>query len=137
MEAARVKDWQAAFWNVVKSVRETPFEWGKHDCATFAIECVAAVRGEEFKKEVRVVFGEWATAMEAARATAAGLQLCGAVILGKPVRPALLSMGDLGIFRDDDGRETFCVHDGANFICPGTIGLQRVPFERVLLGWRI
>lgn len=133
----RVENWQKSFWEVINGSLNRQFEWGKFDCATFAIDCIAAVRSQYFKEDVAKIFGSWSTAPQAARATAVGMPVCGALMFGPSQPTWLLAMGDLGVFKDDLGRETFCIHDGSNFVCPAATGLQKVPFEKVFIGWSI
>lgn len=139
VEAAvmRVKDWQQRFWKVIESHRESQFQWGVFDCGTFAIEAVTAVRGDSFKEEAEKLFGNWSSAIEAARATRAGMSVCASIVFGNARSPWTLRMGDVGVFKDDRDRDTYCVHDGAGFICPAAVGFQRVPFQRAYVGWSV
>ncbi len=41
----RLPDWESKFFSVVEKSRHKKFEWGKHDCFTFAVQCEEAING--------------------------------------------------------------------------------------------
>lgn len=134
----KINNWQQAFWQVVNSHVAHEFTWGKFDCATFAIECIDAQRGNcELFKAVNNICGSWETALQAKRAIGIGFALHGAMLLGKQVPPWFLEMGDVAVAVDDNQDEVLVVNDGTNFICPAKIGFQKMPFNNVLYGWKI
>lgn len=47
----RLENWPVRFSGYLKSRREMPFEWGKHDCMTFVSGAVAAITGYDFLDE--------------------------------------------------------------------------------------
>jgi hypothetical protein len=134
----RVPDWQLRFWEVVTSARSKPFEWGIHDCVTFAMSCVVAVTADAaIPAMVKDAFGEWTDAQSAIGAHRGDLSGAVTSLLGEPVRWVLLQIGDVALVIDDDGRELVAVHDGAQLICPDSVGLRTIPWRCALHGWPI
>lgn len=41
----RLSDWDRRLAAYIEEVRYRPFEWGKHDCFTFAVKCEEAISG--------------------------------------------------------------------------------------------
>lgn len=133
----RKENWQPLFWEMIDGSLNKSFEWGAHDCVTFAMSCIDAIRTESLSADVAREFGVWESAQDAAKAIGSDLDACVRRILGEPVQWARLEQGDVALAIDDEGREFVCVHDGCQFIAPDKVGLQRVPFALVKHGWRI
>lgn len=135
----KTENYQTRFWAVVRSKLGDTFTWGKFDCATFAIECIAAVREDSsFIEQMRERFGQWDSALTGTRAHTNALAKATEEILGSPTAAAYLGMCDVAIAVDDQGRELLCVHDGAGFICPSEgLGFKRLPFRMIQHGWVI
>jgi len=58
----RYADWDKRLAAYIEEVRQMPFEWGKHDCFTFAVKCEEAISGvtrfpELYKAEYHSQFG--------------------------------------------------------------------------------
>ena len=41
----RLPDWEKRLINYIEEVRHIPFQWGFHDCFTFAVKCEVAISG--------------------------------------------------------------------------------------------
>lgn len=112
------------------------FKWGGHDCVTFAIQCLSAQFEGDVARGCESRFGTWSSEAEARTAHGNRLGDCVTEVLGRPVKWVFLSMGDIGLATDDDGREFVCVNDGAGFVAPAAKGLFRVPYHTLVCGWR-
>ena len=58
----RLADWDKRLAGYIEEVRHISFEWGRHDCFTFAVKCEEAVSGvtrfpELYKAEYHSQFG--------------------------------------------------------------------------------
>lgn len=60
----RVDGWEIRLAEAIEEARHRPFEWGAHDCATWAIDVRRALTGEDMAAEWR---GRYRTAKGAAR----------------------------------------------------------------------
>lgn len=49
----RKETWDIELFSLIKSRRNTPFEWGKHDCTLFVADCILAMTGVDPAKEYR------------------------------------------------------------------------------------
>lgn len=129
---------QKKFWKAIEEARAKPFEWGAHDCVTFALNCVVASTGNDsYRSRVAEVFGEWTNAREAARIYGDDLVAPISRILGEPVSWVRLTQGDVAVFVDDEGRQVVAVHDGVSLITPNAIGVRSVSADRALCGWKV
>ncbi len=50
-------DWQSRMSRALAARRETPFAWGRHDCALFACDVAEAVCGIDFAASLRGRYG--------------------------------------------------------------------------------
>ena len=58
----RLPDWDKRLATYIEEARQIPFEWGNHDCFTFAVKCEEAISGvtrfpELYKAEYHSQFG--------------------------------------------------------------------------------
>lgn len=129
---------QQAFWQVVHEARTKKFEWGSFDCATFAMQCAVAITGDvSIEERVRAVFGQWSDAREALNAHGGDLRGAVTKIFGEPVSWTRLTLGDIALIIDDEGREVVAVHDGVQLIATAAIGLKPISPARAQCGWRL
>lgn len=134
----RIAGWQKEFWSVVGTAGSRNFEWGTHDCVTFAAECVQAITGDrQLRNRIRKEFGAWSDLRSALKAHNGQLGFAIDSFLGARVNWPALCMGDLGLAIDEDAQEIVVVHDGLQFICPDKVGLRSVPFRFIKSGWKI
>ena len=52
----RTNGWEKRFNDVLEAKRKEPFAWGKNDCSLFAADCVKALTGIDFMKELRGLY---------------------------------------------------------------------------------
>lgn len=134
----RYQDWQARFWVEMQRQRAAPFVWGQRDCVLFAATMADAVSVDgRYVDRARAAF-KWTNAIEAARLLAdQSLQSLVETVLG-PMQPwPRLSMADMALVIDDNGRQSLATHDGSGFYGPIDPGVQRIPSLNVRGGWLV
>lgn len=132
----RLDGWQDRFWAAIDVARQSPFQWGEHDCVLFSAKMASAISDRDYVADTRAAF-TWTSAAEALHLTRDGLQTLVESVLG-PAQPwTILSQGDLVLIRDDEGRESVVVHDGCQLIGVAQYGIQPVPMRCALCGWRV
>lgn len=132
----RIEGWQNKFWEAMDEARHSSFEWGANDCVLFAAKMATAISDRDYVSEARSAF-TWSSISEAAVLTRNGLRGPIESVLG-PMQPwTLLGQGDLVLIRDDEGRESLVVHDGAQLIGKHERGIQPIPMRCALGGWKV
>ena len=137
----RRHDWPERLAEVVRAARGRPFQWGRHDCALFAFDCVAAMTGVDHTARYR---GRYRTAKGAYRALAriGGVRTLDDLATALTKRPALAEgpraarRGDLVIHDTDDG-PALGVCLGARLVAVGPGGLAYRPMSAVTRAWRV
>jgi hypothetical protein len=117
----RRPDWPERLAATIERARPIPFEWGVHDCALFAADCVYAVTGVDVLGTWR---GRWSTACtaRALQARHGGLLLAVSKVMG-PALPAInmAKRGDLLLI--DAEMPWVAVCDGSRWWAPSKTGL--------------
>lgn len=129
----RAVDWQQRFYAFLFEKKDEPFQWGVHDCVTFAHQVAEVVTGKVFMIEAN-----WADEETALRSIEllGGIEAAVAEHLGPPVPWGWCSAGDI-VLTEFEGKELLAVHDGVKLIGPGETGLRRIPFKFATVGWRL
>lgn len=145
--SGRMSDWPMILAALIEAERR-PFAWGRHDCCTFAADCVLAITGRDPLADLR---GQWRTRTQALALLKrlGGLQQAVTDRLGPPLPNALLAQrGDIVLIAaPDEARPGF---DQALALCTGQLllgpaarGLGRVHLARpsggtpALAAWRV
>lgn len=134
----RIENWYGEYGKAVAAVVGMPFEWGVHDCVTFAARVVDAISDLAVTASFRAKY-QW-NSKETAYAIisqAGGLEALVVEFLGDPVPWSRLSTGDIVLAIQSDGSEIICVHDGHNLIAPGAVGVISVRLSAAVKGWSI
>lgn len=130
---ARLEGWESRLADHFLKHKDTPFEWGSHDCATFMFGAVREVTGQEMRPVT------WTTAMEAARVIeeAGSLGAAACEPLGRPSQNwRELRRGDVAVI-DNRKRQALCVCTGQTLCGPGPSGLEHFPLSAALHIWRV
>lgn len=138
MTLRRLPDWPEHLAAYLAEQRPHRFEWGTHDCATFAAGAVAAITGgPEFR-------APWFDAADAVRMLRTFRGLAHAVDLALPrlQSPALAQRGDVVLAQHPvaDGRarrQFLAVADGPRCWVPSVTGLQSVPMALAVQAWGV
>lgn len=91
----RLPDWEARLGDYLEQVRETPFRWGRHDCAMFSAGAVQAMTGVDPAPEMRGRYSTARGSVYAARKYGAGTLAATLDAKFAAVAPALAQRGDL------------------------------------------
>ena len=142
----RRSDWPERLAAVIDSARETPFQWGTHDCCLFVCNCIAAIfeidPAENFRgrydtrtgayKRMSEFVGGGAGAGDLVEATAK--RICrhyGASV----VPPATAGRGDVVLLNDAHGDMLGIVWSGAIYVVAED-GLTTRPLSAIERAWR-
>lgn len=130
----RVSGWEARLTELVESARATPFQWGQHDCATWAFDVRHALTGSDAAQAWR---GRFSTARGARKVMLRlgwpDLTAMGMALLGEPLaRPVMGQRGDMLI-----GSDAFGVCIGSHGAFLGWDGLMAMPLRDCALAWRV
>lgn len=128
--------WQAELDLIIAGARRRAFEWGVHDCCTFAAACWQARTGTAALAGLA-----WASEEQAAQllASLGGLQAAVTSRLGEPVAPLLAALGDLVLAvdpHDPQQRQVLAVCVGSYHVAPGARCLSSLPLHSALCAWR-
>ncbi len=134
----RRPDWQPRLDAALRAAAARPFAWGRHDCALFACDCIAAMTGEDPAARFR---GRYRTARGAARALRriGGARNLGGLatrVLGAPFPPAFARRGDLAEVEAGAGPALGVVL-GRTVALVAPEGLVRVRLDRARRAWRV
>jgi hypothetical protein len=125
-----------AYADLVRASLDRPFQWGVHDCVTFAFAAVKVRTG----RDRLGLTPTWRTAIEAHRVIEAmgGLRKAVSERLGEPVGVLQAGLGDPVLVRDpDNGREVMGVCHGEVLLCPSERGLAMLPHSAAICAWRV
>ncbi len=137
----RPHDWPSRLLEVVRARRETPFAWGRHDCALFACDAGAAVCGIDFASGLRGRYRSQRGAMRALRRFAGGgLEQAAEKIASEhgcpEVPPRMARRGDI-VLMDSDQGPVLGVCVGRAVAKAGAVrGLEYVPLALARRAWR-
>ncbi len=135
----RLAGWEAALAAAVEDARARPFEWGVHDCATWAFDVRRALTGQDAAAAWR---GRYSTAKGALRTLrlvlgAATHAEAATAILGAPLAsPRQAQRGDIVLVEMGDG-DSFGVCLGAKAAFLGPQGLEFLPVAGCTHAWRV
>lgn len=130
----RQEGWPLRLETLISAARNRKFEWGRHDCGTFAAEVVKAItaRSLNLPKGYTTARG---SALAMRRKTGAS-DMAGATsyFLGEPLDSPLQAMrGDVVLHTT----QALGVCIGADALCLSENGLVAVPMTDCVKAWRI
>lgn len=130
----RLPDWPGRLIACVEAAREKPFAWGRHDCCTFAADCIEAMTGVDLAEGFRGTYGS-------ARAGLERLERMGGLEgLADRFLPRLerlwCSRGDV-VLVPHGLRAFLAVVIDHRAAAPGPRGLVFVPACRFSLAWEV
>jgi hypothetical protein len=108
MAMRRTPDWEARLTAFLDPLRMRPFEWGQHDCCTFASGAVKAMTNVDPMKEFRSKYRTAEGSRQALRTIGKGTLIKTLDAKFKRVPPGLAQRGDV------------VMHKGLLGICLGT-----------------
>lgn len=133
----RLPGWELRLFDAIERAASTPFEWGQHDCVTWAMDVRREITGEEIA--VAPWRGTYKTAAGARKALRkAGwpdIEAAAHDLLGPPLStPLLAQRGDL-LLTGEDPAIGVCVGSVGAFLSPE--GLTPIPIADCRLAWRV
>lgn len=134
----RVQNWESLFFARIMAVSNTPFSWGIHDCVTCAASLVQVITGQDLIADFR---GRYRTEKGALNALKkAGFESLEQAVTSK-LTPAEnineLVRGDVVLCGDDTGKRMLGVKAGTVAVSPGTHGLNHIPPDQWVKGWKV
>jgi len=131
----RLNDWPERLDNLLRAAQAQPFQWGRHDCVTFAADVCVAMTGADPLAGLR---GKWRTERGAAKLLGerGGLRAAVCGVMGETIEPAFATTGDIALI-DNGGREALAMCNGATVIGPGAEGLSVQAGATVLAVWGV
>ena len=135
--ASQPLDTAPAITALIDEARSRPFEWGVHDCCTFAARAVQLQTGHDALGALA-----WFSELDAARLLRdlGGLRAAVSAALGQPVEPLLARSGDVVLATDPHDashRHLLAVCHGGVLLVPGAYGLVALPITAGLCAWRV
>ena len=145
----RRPDWPECLAETVRAARGRPFQWGRHDCALFACDCIAAMTGVDpaarFRGRYKTARGavgalkRYGSSAEGFGPQAGGvrsLEELATRVLGVPIRPEMARRGDIVSFDTALG-PVLGVSLGSRAAFTGPEGLTFVPVSATRQAWRV
>lgn len=129
-------DWQERLADLIDANRQTPFQWGVHDCALWGADVMEAQTGADFGAPFRGKYSDAEGAAEALRTFGAGTLIKTFDRHLERIAPAFAGRGDL--VAKGRGRTAaigVCIGSEALFV--GDDGLVRVPRSEWAAAWRV
>ncbi len=128
----RLDGWEERLSAAIEAARDVPFQWGIHDCATWAFDVRRALIGVDAAAAWR---GRYGTALgsrrEMLRLGWADLPAMGRALLGEPLRPVTAQRGDIVL----GAAFGVCIGSQGAFLAQD--GLTVLPLRDCAQGWRV
>jgi hypothetical protein len=124
----RRPDWPERLVAVLDRVAGEPFEWGRSDCFTLAMDVVEALTGTDPWAAERGAYTSPVGARRRLEKNGFASLDAFAASLGREVAPAFAGRGDLAVATTDDGAGGLVVSDGLAWVGRDHFaGLVRLP----------
>jgi hypothetical protein len=142
--APRLEGWDARLIGAIEAARSRPWQWGRHDCASFCFYAGRAMLAGPTAWDA--LGGRHATAWGAAAIIRRAGSLAALADMGAariPVRSAM--RGDLAAIHVDDAgapdpagsQIALGIVDGACVMCAARVGLRAVPLREAFACWPV
>jgi len=134
----RYHDWPEKMHDVIRAAKRIEFEWGKHDCLLFSMDCVEAMTGVDHVKKLR---GKYETEIGVLRAfrKIENVRTLPELIdkyFGDRVEATGARRGDL-VLASVDSVEALGIVAGRNAIFLCKTGIRTVPLKECSCTWRV
>jgi hypothetical protein len=129
-------DWVARLHDAIDAAAAHPFDYGAHNCALFAAECIDAILEDSaIAAELRPRFATEAEA-KTYLTTLGGFEKAVTMRLGEPVRWPQAMRGDVCLMPTQDGPGLgVCVGDTVAMLSP--LGVSHLKIDKALAVWRV
>ena len=132
----RLPNWPSLLDAYIDSQRQTPFEWGVHDCCLFAANCIQAITGIDVAPKWRKAYQSKDAAIHLANIFSQGgikqvIKDIAEVHHCVSIAPMLAQRGDIIMFPGEHVGVTLGVVLDQRLVAPGTKGLEFLPIAKV------
>ena len=128
----RLDNWDLILSDEIEAARTRPFEYGRHDCVTWAMSVRAKILGIAQPDWIGRYKTEKGAARVLKRAGYDSLEEAGRGVLGVPLSsPLMAQRGDIVL------GEAFGVCIGSDAVFPGETGLRAVSIMDTRMAWRV
>lgn len=133
----REHGWDVRLFDYIESHRNTPFDWGVHDCCLFAAGGVQAITGKDFAADLRGYKSQQEAYAIVARY--GSIEAMVTSLLGvQPIHPAFAQRGDPMVgLHPETGQEALGVCVGVHWAVPGASGLVFPRLADARFAWRV
>lgn len=133
--SVKKENWDTLLAEFIESRRQTPFQWGIHDCTLFAVDAALAMTGFDLAAEYR---GTYDSEIGAVRIIAKAGGTLRALVNhhGQEIPARMAQRGDW-VLIEQDGYEALAVCVGVKLIAAGRNGLVQHPMSIAITAWRI
>jgi len=131
----RKETWPTDLAAFIESRKDTPFQWGVHDCTMFAVDAALAMTGVDRAGAYRGTYDSLESAAMIIAAAGGLLELV-TQNMGPEIDPKMAQRGDW-VLIDQDGSPALGVCIGVNLIAAGIHGLVSKPMTEAITAWRI
>jgi hypothetical protein len=135
----RLPDWEDRLNALIEEREREPFRWGSHDCALWGADVVLALTGIDHGAAFRGKYDDREGAAAALREFGAGTVVrTFDAHLDRVLKP-FAGRGDLARIRrsPEAPLASLGVVIGSDALCPGDMGLVRIPRARWTVCWRV
>ena len=142
MALRRFDNWPELLAAFLAQHRNTPFDWGRFDCALFAADAIHVMTGTDLAEPFRLQYAHAVGARRKLHEFCGGwleeamLKICAQHGL-EEIPVELAQRGDLLLWLDQEGHPAAGIADGKNGIFAGKYGLAHVPIVRTDRAWKV
>lgn len=130
----RLEDWPLRLDRLIYDARTRHFEWGKHDCGTFAAEVVEALTGHELQLPKGYTTARGSALAMRRKTGASDMTGATSFFLGQPLEtPLQAQRGDVVLHET----QALGVCIGATAMCLSEGGLAVVLMADCVTAWRV
>jgi formylmethanofuran dehydrogenase subunit D len=131
----RIPNWERELFALIDANRDTPFQWGEHDCIAWGAACVTAITGKAPVNNKLKRKDE----KQAARLLKkiGGVSAAVTMELGDPMVNKLMARrGDIVVLSNGE-RECVGVCVGDSAACVDYDGMVFIPMTKAVSAWRV
>ena len=130
----RFEDWPTRLNAAIDAARARPFDWERHNCATFAADCVEAITGVALHARFAGLHADMRTAVR----NSEQLENEVAIVLSDCARvlPGYAQRGDVVLVRNG-GRVLLGICCGVSVAAVGEKGVEFMVMREALCAWRV
>jgi hypothetical protein len=132
----RVEGWRGRLTAYLAASAGWPFEWGRHDCALFAADCIQAMTGDDPAADFRGRYRSFKGGLKVLRKAGHADHVALATALLDEVAPAFAQAGDLAMIATPDGAAMGIVQGHRVYVLRPE-GLATVDLLQAARAWRV